>query len=179
MPHSEWPDVGYIVSAPTVAWAARPLAVSSPPVLRVAKHKASGLLQTQPLHPRVATFPLNKVSFAVVVRRAGPIQWLQTSAPTEQTEAMKSEPSLVAAKKGVRGAEANLSVVVKVRAPAPNPSIERTFQRPLRALWPAAHVQRWAPRSNCERMRRAKATPSASWNSLPYSLPPKKAASSR
>ena len=25
---------------------------------------------------------------------------------------------------------------------APNPSIERTFQRPLRALWPAAHVER-------------------------------------
>ena len=25
-----------------------------------------------------------------------------------------------------------------------NPSIERTFQRPLRALWPAAHVKRWA-----------------------------------
>ncbi len=25
---------------------------------------------------------------------------------------------------------------------APNPSIERTFQRPLRALWPAAHVKR-------------------------------------
>jgi hypothetical protein len=24
----------------------------------------------------------------------------------------------------------------------PNPSIERTFQRPLRALWPAAHVER-------------------------------------
>ncbi len=28
---------------------------------------------------------------------------------------------------------------------SPNPSIERTFQRPLRALWPAAHVERWAP----------------------------------
>ena len=26
--------------------------------------------------------------------------------------------------------------------PWPNPSIERTFQRPLRALWPAAHVER-------------------------------------
>ena len=26
--------------------------------------------------------------------------------------------------------------------PAPNPSIERTFQRPLRALWSAAHVKR-------------------------------------
>ena len=26
-----------------------------------------------------------------------------------------------------------------------NPSIERTSQRPLRALWPAAHVERWAP----------------------------------
>ena len=25
---------------------------------------------------------------------------------------------------------------------SPNPSIERTFQRPLRALWPAAHVKR-------------------------------------
>ena len=25
---------------------------------------------------------------------------------------------------------------------ASNPSIERTFQRPLRALWPAAHVER-------------------------------------
>ena len=26
-----------------------------------------------------------------------------------------------------------------------NPSIERTSQRPLRALWPTAHVERWAP----------------------------------
>ena len=26
--------------------------------------------------------------------------------------------------------------------PLPNPAIERTFQRPLRALWPAAHVER-------------------------------------
>ena len=25
---------------------------------------------------------------------------------------------------------------------SPNPSIERTYQRPLRALWPAAHVER-------------------------------------
>ena len=25
---------------------------------------------------------------------------------------------------------------------SPNPSIERTFQRPLRPLWPAAHVER-------------------------------------
>jgi len=32
---------------------------------------------------------------------------------------------------------------VKVAA---NPSIERTAQRPLRALWPAAQVERWAPR---------------------------------
>ena len=34
---------------------------------------------------------------------------------------------------------------VKTRPPNPvwsNPSIERTFQRPLRALWPAAHVKR-------------------------------------
>ena len=31
------------------------------------------------------------------------------------------------------------------RSAKPNPSIERTFQRPLRALWPAAHVERWAP----------------------------------
>ena len=27
----------------------------------------------------------------------------------------------------------------------PNPSIERTFQKPLRAFWPAAHLQRSAP----------------------------------
>ena len=26
---------------------------------------------------------------------------------------------------------------------APNPSIERTLQRPLRARWPAAHVERY------------------------------------
>jgi hypothetical protein len=26
--------------------------------------------------------------------------------------------------------------------PTHNPSIDRTFQRPLRALWPAAHVER-------------------------------------
>ena len=30
------------------------------------------------------------------------------------------------------------STVAKLR---PNPFIERTFQRPLRALWPAAHVK--------------------------------------
>ena len=27
----------------------------------------------------------------------------------------------------------------------PNPSIERTSQRPLCALWSTAHVERWAP----------------------------------
>ena len=37
------------------------------------------------------------------------------------------------------------SAIHGFRQPArPNPSIERTFQRPLRALWPAAHVKRWA-----------------------------------
>ena len=30
----------------------------------------------------------------------------------------------------------------RLGAQASNPSIERTFQRPLRALWPAAHVER-------------------------------------
>ena len=34
---------------------------------------------------------------------------------------------------------------MKLSVEAPNPSIERTFQRPLRALWLAAHVERWAP----------------------------------
>ena len=32
--------------------------------------------------------------------------------------------------------------VVRLIAEASNPSIERTFQRALRALWPAAHVER-------------------------------------
>ena len=31
---------------------------------------------------------------------------------------------------------------VRLSNQEPNPSIERTFQRPLRALWPAAHVER-------------------------------------
>jgi hypothetical protein len=32
--------------------------------------------------------------------------------------------------------------VLGIRRQAPNPSIERTSQRPLRALWPTAHVER-------------------------------------
>ena len=34
------------------------------------------------------------------------------------------------------------TALVAVRARSSNPSIERTFQRPLRARWPAAHVKR-------------------------------------
>ena len=34
------------------------------------------------------------------------------------------------------------AAVVSIFAVAPNPSIERTFQRLLRALWAAAHVER-------------------------------------
>jgi len=36
----------------------------------------------------------------------------------------------------------NCGLFLVCRARQPNPSIERTFQRPLRALWPAAHVER-------------------------------------
>ena len=36
------------------------------------------------------------------------------------------------------------SDTVTERWEVPSYSIERTFQRPLRALWPAAHVERWA-----------------------------------
>ena len=38
-----------------------------------------------------------------------------------------------------------LEVISGCRTLWSNPSIERTCQRPLRALWPAAHVERWAP----------------------------------
>ena len=34
------------------------------------------------------------------------------------------------------------SRLAKVRSVAPNPTIERTFQRPLRALWTTAHGER-------------------------------------
>ena len=37
---------------------------------------------------------------------------------------------------------ATTPALAAIRAQASNPSIERTFQRPLRALWPAAHVER-------------------------------------
>ena len=36
----------------------------------------------------------------------------------------------------------SLLAITLVLGMTPNPSIERTFQRPLRALWPAAHVER-------------------------------------
>ena len=51
-------------------------------------------------------------------------------------------PSSVVARTILRVAAASVSVLLRAQAPAPNPSIERTFQRPLRALWPAAHVER-------------------------------------
>ena len=35
--------------------------------------------------------------------------------------------------------------VCKALTESANPSIERTRQKPLRAFWPAAHVERWAP----------------------------------
>ena len=49
--------------------------------------------------------------------------------------------------KRLRAAQGEAKVGLKrihlaVRAASSNPSIERTFQRPLRALWPAAHVER-------------------------------------
>jgi hypothetical protein len=34
------------------------------------------------------------------------------------------------------------SLAAKDAHVSPNPSIERTFQRPRRVLWPAAHVER-------------------------------------
>jgi len=48
--------------------------------------------------------------------------------------------------KGIRIVVAAIETLRKAarayNSKASNPSIERTFQRPLRALWPAAHVER-------------------------------------
>ena len=55
---------------------------------------------------------------------------------------MNTVPSFQA-EKSMRGLlSAHVGTFVRGTAQASNPSIERTFQRPLRALWPAAHVER-------------------------------------
>ena len=66
---------------------------------------------------------------------------LRTSLCIAQTRAMRSVPS--SATDAEQFAAMGLAVaLVHISAPAPNPSIERTSQSPLRALCAAAHVKR-------------------------------------
>ena len=67
---------------------------------------------------------------------------LAGSRSTEQTRTMKTVPSFQAEKSLQGLLSAHVVTFVKGTAQASNPSIERTCQRPLRALWPAAHVER-------------------------------------
>ena len=67
---------------------------------------------------------------------------LAGSRSVEQTRAMNIVPSFQA-EKSMRGLlSAHVVTSVRVKAQASNPSIERTSQRPLRALCAAAHVER-------------------------------------
>jgi hypothetical protein len=67
---------------------------------------------------------------------------LRSSPFITQTGAMNTVLSAAAAKLRHLPSEFRRVALVTVRAPAPNPSIERTSQRPLRALCAAAHVER-------------------------------------
>ena len=66
---------------------------------------------------------------------------LAGSRPVEQTRAMNTVPSFLAEKSMRVLLSAHVGTFVRGRVQASNPSIERTCQRPLRALWPAAHVE--------------------------------------
>ena len=69
-------------------------------------------------------------SACLLARSSSTLSIMQSSAPGCSSERSKSSVS--------RGTGLSRCT----RRVASNPSIERTFQRPLRALWPAAHVER-------------------------------------
>jgi len=70
------------------------------------------------------------------------IKQLRISPCIEQTRAMKSVPSSATTGAEQLAATGTAIALVHANAPAPNPSIERTSQSPLRALCAAAHVKR-------------------------------------
>ena len=62
--------------------------------------------------------------------------------PAEQTHAMKCSSSLAAVELQLLASVAFGVAASNPCLPAPNHSIERTCHKPLRTLWPAAHVER-------------------------------------
>ena len=69
-------------------------------------------------------------------------QVLRSSPCIAQTGAMNTVFFAAAAKMSRSRSRLRRVAPVTLRAPAPNPSIERTAQSPLRGLWAAAHVKR-------------------------------------
>ena len=67
---------------------------------------------------------------------------LRTSLCIAQTRAMRSVPSSTTGGAEQVAATGTSIALAQANAPAPNPSIERTSQSPLRALCAAAHVKR-------------------------------------
>ena len=67
----------------------------------------------------------------LVVKRFRPLPLSVPRCIASKLEGRAGCPSWAAAEAGVKASEA-------YNSQASNPSIERTFQRPLRALWPAA-----------------------------------------
>ena len=70
------------------------------------------------------------------------IKVLRTLQSIAQAGAMRFGPSSAAAGAKQTAATGTSIALAQANAPAPNRSIERTSQTPLRALWPAAHVER-------------------------------------
>ena len=130
-------------SARTVSWAARPLAVGSRPVLLARRDKTTRGLRANQRSTR-ARGPSHFAPrwLASSTRCAFELPVLLVHAPPSKLGPMKTVPSFQA-EKSMRGLlSAHVVTLVIGTAQASNPSIERTCQRPLRALWPAAHVER-------------------------------------
>ena len=88
------------------------------------------------VRPLAASEPLRRLVERVGRQHVSLVRLLAGSSTAEHTHVMRATQVLRVAIEAARTA---------LRAPNSqwsNPSIERTFQRPLRALWLAAHVER-------------------------------------
>ena len=155
--------------ARTGSWAARPLAVGSRPVelgtnTRNALQVAAPLLRSIRSRIQFNSGPrclaASSKQRSAIVRRQWLLNGAQRLAAQLSSAVAKSCLSAALGPAEYRSAEPAVGVGAgeyartkrrmsasaaecTMHSPqASNPSIERTFQRPLRALWPAAHVKR-------------------------------------
>jgi len=123
-----------------VTWATRPLAVGSPPVLRVAVLPTRPTCGAECRCRQVARLPAGKSGWSVCA-----CIWvaeLAQSGSAEQTRPMSYTSWSAVAESGQFASVPYGIAAFNICLPAPNHSIERTSQSPLRALCAAAHVKR-------------------------------------